>query len=487
MSNKDKAIILGQSDDAVPVHQRPPDQRTVQQRVNLSEMSAIDLLHACLHDMDGTEIDDNNIVSETTTEPSEVTPGISNDGDTSLLINAMISGNRLRPGDIRRVLSSSKSSKKSPTREVKTHMVYRAGVSEVDTVNRSLVDRGANGGVAGTDVRIIHRTSRKVDIVGIDNHTLNDIYIGTAGGVVETDQGPVILVLNQYALLSKGRTIHSPGQLEWYGNDVTDKSSKIDGLQRIKTHDGYIIPLSLDRGLPGMRIRPFTDDEFESYPHVILTNELPWDPSVLDFDPHDQPGWFETIDSVERDPTSNLFDEFGEYRHRVTVQCSASFARADTESVEDVIDRCIYNVHHVQLRGQYKIAEAETIDDDYDEAEVPTNITGDHEPIVNSSIKPRLSTTRDPDFAALRPMFAWLDPKIVEHTLQHSTQLARLPMGTMMKRAFKSQNPALNVVRRSEPVACDNLKSQIVTVSKQTGSSSTRWKTTSVNGEHQRN
>ena len=87
----------------------------------------------------------------------------------------------------------------------------------------------------------------------------------------------------------------------------------------------------------------------------------------------------------------------------------------------------------MQLRGQYKIAEADTIDDDYDEAEVPTNIAGDHESMVNSSIKP---TTRDPDYAALRPMFAWLDPKIVEHTLQHSTQSARLPMGTMMKRAL---------------------------------------------------
>ena len=82
------AIILGQSDDAVPAHQRPPDQRTVQQRVNLSGMSAIDLLHACLHDMDGTEINNNNIVSETTTEPSEVTPGISNNGYTSLLIKS---------------------------------------------------------------------------------------------------------------------------------------------------------------------------------------------------------------------------------------------------------------------------------------------------------------------------------------------------------------------------------------------------------------
>ena len=35
----------------------------------------------------------------------------------------------------------------------------------------SLVDRGANGGVAGSDVRVIETHSdRKVDIHGIDNH-----------------------------------------------------------------------------------------------------------------------------------------------------------------------------------------------------------------------------------------------------------------------------------------------------------------------------
>jgi hypothetical protein len=37
----------------------------------------------------------------------------------------------------------------------------------------------------------------------------------------------------------------------------------------------------------------------------------------------------------------------------------------------------------------------------------------------------------------------------------HTTQYVRLPTGTTLKRAFKSPNPALNVTRRNEPIACD--------------------------------
>ena len=37
----------------------------------------------------------------------------------------------------------------------------------------------------------------------------------------------------------------------------------------------------------------------------------------------------------------------------------------------------------------------------------------------------------------------------------HTTQYARLPTGTTLKRTFKSPHPALNVTRRNEPVACD--------------------------------
>jgi hypothetical protein len=54
------------------------------------------------------------------------------------------------------------------------------------------------------------------------------------------------------------------------------------GLQQIQTLDGYIIPLIIQDGLTHLNICPYTDQEFETLPHVILTSELEWDPSVLD-------------------------------------------------------------------------------------------------------------------------------------------------------------------------------------------------------------
>ena len=63
-----------------------------------------------------------------------------------------------------------------------------------------------------------------------------DIPIVTAGGVVNTQRGPAIAIMHQYAYTGKGKTIHSCGQLEWYKNDVNDKSIKVQGgLQCILT------------------------------------------------------------------------------------------------------------------------------------------------------------------------------------------------------------------------------------------------------------
>jgi len=63
-----------------------------------------------------------------------------------------------------------------------------------------LVDRGANGGIAGAHIQIIAKTNRKVDIQSIDNHRITNIPIVTAGGVVNTQKGEVIAVLYQYVI-----------------------------------------------------------------------------------------------------------------------------------------------------------------------------------------------------------------------------------------------------------------------------------------------
>ena len=53
----------------------------------------------------------------------------------------------------------------------------------------SLIDRGANGGLAGSDVRILERTGRTVSVTGIDNHELNRNLPLSLGGVKNVMKG----------------------------------------------------------------------------------------------------------------------------------------------------------------------------------------------------------------------------------------------------------------------------------------------------------
>ena len=73
----------------------------------------------------------------------------------------------------------------------------------------ALVDRGANGGIAGDDTRVIHKHLRKVDVTGIDNHEMTDLQIVDTASWAMSNKGPVILIFNQYAYHGLGRSIHS--------------------------------------------------------------------------------------------------------------------------------------------------------------------------------------------------------------------------------------------------------------------------------------
>jgi hypothetical protein len=49
-------------------------------------------------------------------------------------------------------------------------------------------------------------------------------------------------------------------------------------------------------------------------------------------------------------------------------------------------------------------------------------------------------------------------------TFEHTTKYAQLPAGIARKKAFKSPNPALNVYRRNEAIACDIVSSDVPAV-----------------------
>jgi hypothetical protein len=94
----------------------------------------------------------------------------------------------------------------------------------------SLIDRGANGGIATIDTRVIERhPHRMVDIRGINNHDIT-IPIVSAGAVARSQWGDVIIIMHQYACHpQQGRSIHSSCQLESFANNVNNKSVRTPG------------------------------------------------------------------------------------------------------------------------------------------------------------------------------------------------------------------------------------------------------------------
>ena len=86
------------------------------------------------------------------------------------------------------------------------------------------------------DARIIAETDRVVNVQGIRDHQVTDLKIVSAGGVVDSQHGPVIAIFHQYAHMGSGKSIHSSIQLEAFGLEVNDKSCKVAGGRQRLSH-----------------------------------------------------------------------------------------------------------------------------------------------------------------------------------------------------------------------------------------------------------
>ena len=265
-------------------------------------------------------------------------------------------------------------------------------------------------------MRVIAKTNRHVDITGIDNHRMNDVEIVTAGAVVNTQKGEVIAIMHQYAYTGKGKTIHSCGQMEAFNQIVHDKSTKVGGLQRIETLDGYIIPLNVRVGLPYMTMRPYTDKEWGELPHVLLTADTEWDPSILDNELDENEEWYNALSDLPTLSPDPLFDEFGDYRHIHLV----SEAIQSSSVIENSVITDLPSVFEA-----YEVA-----------------------------VKPRAI-----DYQKFQSKFAFLPTDIIKHTFDKTSQFYRSIASMDNKKRYKSPFPACNVHRQSEPVATDTVYS----------------------------
>ena len=280
------------------------------------------------------------------------------------------------------------------------------------------MDRGANGGLAGSDMRVIYKTHRKINISGIDNHEVTGLDVITAATLLNTSLGKVIGIFNEYAYLGKGSSIHSSGQLEWFKTLVDEKSIKVGGTQLITTLDGYSIPLLIRDGLACATSlgRP-TDQDMDTYPHVFFTSPDEWDPSVLDHDPPHLDGLdpSQVSDQHFGDP---MFDAYGDFDERIIAKLNIVLDAPPGDC------------------GSYTAISS-----------VPT-------------VNLHQSSPQEPDWNALRPFFAWTSPSSIKDTFNVTTRHDTAPhTQDYIKKHFKSRNPVFNIPRRSEAVATDTIVS----------------------------
>ena len=184
--------------------------------------------------------------------------------------------------DISNVLSV----KRSSQIQVCQHYLFQ----HANHTNQQLIDHGANEGLAGPDMRGIHRTYHKIKIQDIDNHEAADLDVVTAATLLNIPQGKVIGMINEYAYLWKGSSIHSSGHLEWLQTNVDETSVKVGGTQLINTLDGYSVPLLIKDGLAyATSLGKPTDQDMDTYPHVFITSPDEWDHSQVPDQPLGDP------------------------------------------------------------------------------------------------------------------------------------------------------------------------------------------------------
>ena len=257
-----------------------------------------------------------------------------------------------------------------------------------------------------------------INIQGIDNHEVTGLDVVTAATLLNTSQGKVIGIFNEYAYLGKGSPIHSSGQLEWFKTNVDEKSVKVGGTQLITTLDGYSVPLLIKDGLVYATSlgRP-TDQDMDTYPHVLFTSPDESDPSVLDHDPPHLDGLdpSQVPDQSFGDP---MFDAYGDF------------------------NECIIANLNILLDAPLEDCGSST--------EISSVFTAHlHQ-----------SSPQEPDWNALHPFCAWTSPSSIKDTFQVNTWHGTAPQTQdYIKKHFKSHNPVFNIPRRSEAVATDTISS----------------------------
>ena len=116
---------------------------------------------------------------------------------------------------------------------------------------------------------------------------------------------------------------------------------KVGGKQQLKMIDGFVIPLNIRCGLAYMDMHPYMDKEWDELPHIHITREEDWDPSVLNHEQSDDQDWYDQQPSMPL--LFPMFDEHGDLHHHIEAHTS-HLGHVDGEPlpIEEIDDDSIF-------------------------------------------------------------------------------------------------------------------------------------------------
>jgi hypothetical protein len=176
----------------------------------------------------------------------------------------------------------------------------------------------------------------------------------------------------------------------------------------------------------------------------------------MDHEQGDDPAWYEQQDDP---PLLNSdFDLCGDYRHRIIYKSDLSsdaytptgriFVHEDDVFFDTQGDEAFVDAHSNEHDDNDVDIEAAT-DRCVFRANAHCYVCGANtDPDVDtcpSHHGPRKVSEAPHDYDALCPHFAWLPTDIIKKTFEVTTQYARMPLNTALRKHFKSPNLAVNV------------------------------------------
>jgi hypothetical protein len=194
----------------------------------------------------------------------------------------------------------------------------------------------------------------------------------------------------------------------------------------------------------------------------------------MDHEQGDDPAWYEQQDDP---PLLNSdFDLCGDCRHRIVYK-SDLFSNAYTPTGRILVhdDDVFFDTQEDEAIVH---AHSNEHDDNDVDIEVATNHcvfranANAHRYVCSATTYPDADTRQNHhgpravseaphDYDALHPCFAWLPTVIIKKTFDVTTQYARMPLNTILRKCFMSPNPVVNVCRRDEPMATDTIQSDV--------------------------